>query len=56
MVAVSLRNLHKRFGPVSVLDGIDLEVPEGSIYGLLDLNGAGKATLLRVLMGLEQFT
>ncbi len=51
MPAVSLRHLSKWFGRLTVLDGIDLEVPEGSIYGLLGLNGAGKTTLLRVLMG-----
>ena len=51
MAAVSLRNLHKRFGHLTVLEGIDLDVPLGSIFGLLGLNGAGKTTLLRILMG-----
>ena len=51
MLAVSLEHLEKRFGALSVLDGIDLAVPAGSIYGLLGLNGAGKTTLLRILMG-----
>lgn len=51
MPAISLRGLSKRFGSVTVLEGIDLEVPSGSIYGLLGLNGAGKTTLLRLLMG-----
>ena len=51
MTAISLRGLRKRFGALPVLDGIDLEVPEGSVYGLLGLNGAGKTTLLRLLMG-----
>jgi ABC-2 type transport system ATP-binding protein len=51
MTAVSLSNLRKRFGRLTVLDGLDLDVPEGSIYGLLGLNGAGKTTLLRILMG-----
>ena len=51
MSAVSLEGLRKNFGSVQMLDGIDLEVPAGSIYGLLGLNGAGKTTLLRLLMG-----
>lgn len=51
MLAVSLRHLQKRFGSLTVLDGIDLDVPAGSIFGLLGLNGAGKTTLLRILMG-----
>jgi len=51
MLAVSLHGLRKRIGSVEVLDGIDLDVPQGSICGLLGLNGAGKTTLLRLLMG-----
>jgi ABC-2 type transport system ATP-binding protein len=38
-----------RFGDVTALDGVDLEVKRGSIYGLLGPNGAGKTTLIRVL-------
>jgi len=51
MLAVSVRDLSKRFGPIPVLDKISLDVPAGSIYGLLGVNGSGKTTLLRLLMG-----
>jgi ABC-2 type transport system ATP-binding protein len=50
--AVTTRGLVKRFGPVSALDGLDLQVPERAVYVLVGPNGAGKSTLLRVLMGL----
>lgn len=51
MPAVEIAHLTKRFGTLSVLDGIDLDVPAGSIFSLLGLNGAGKTTLLRILLG-----
>jgi len=43
--------LSRSFGKVRAVDGIDLEVPRGSIYGFLGRNGAGKTTTLRMLMG-----
>jgi ABC-2 type transport system ATP-binding protein len=45
-------NLKKAFRGREVLRGLDLSVPQGSVYGLLGLNGAGKTTTLRVLTGL----
>ncbi len=48
-LAVSVKGLVKRFGDVVALDGIDLEVPTGSVLGLLGPNGAGKTTTVRVL-------
>ena len=48
-LAVHVRGLVKRFGDVVALDGIDLEVPVGSVLGLLGPNGAGKTTTVRVL-------
>lgn len=48
--------LSKRFGSTVVLDGLDLGVPEGSIYGLLGPNGAGKSTALQILMNIRQPT
>jgi len=44
--------LSKRFGKVNAVDGIDLEVPQGSAFGLLGTNGAGKTTTIRMLLGL----
>jgi ABC-2 type transport system ATP-binding protein len=47
--AVDARGLVKRFGETVALDGVDLQVPHGAIYGLLGPNGAGKTTAVRVL-------
>ena len=49
---IQVSGLHKRFGKLEVLKGLDLEVPAGSIFGFLGLNGAGKTTLIRILLGL----
>lgn len=50
--AVTTAGLVKRFGDVTALDGLDLQVPEGAVYVLVGPNGAGKTTLLRLLMNL----
>jgi len=47
--AVSVRGLVKRFGSVTALNGIDLDVPRGMIFAILGPNGAGKTTLMRIL-------
>jgi ABC-2 type transport system ATP-binding protein len=47
--AVHAEGLRKAFGATKALDGLDLEVPEGTILGLLGPNGAGKTTAVRVL-------
>src|SRR5712691_2735310 len=47
--AIIVEGLAKRFGEVVALDGIDFEVPAGSVFGLLGPNGAGKTTAVRVL-------
>jgi len=50
---IQAHGLRKRFGPTVALDGIDLEVPEGSILGVLGPNGAGKTTAVRILTTLS---
>jgi ABC-type multidrug transport system ATPase subunit len=51
-LAVRTRGLTKRFGAQTVVDHIDLEVPQGSVYGFLGPNGSGKTTTIRMLLGL----
>ena len=48
---VRARRLLKRFGAVTVVDGIDLRVPRGGCFGLLGPNGAGKTTTIRMVLG-----
>ena len=50
--AVTADDLVKRFGDRRVVDGVDIRVPTGSIYGVLGPNGAGKTTTLRMLLGI----
>ncbi len=51
MAAIELSNVVKRFGSITAVDGLDLEVPEGICLGLLGPNGAGKSTTMRLLTG-----
>ena len=51
MAAIELRGVVKRFGPITAVDGLDLDVPEGICLGLLGPNGAGKSTTMRLLTG-----
>ncbi len=50
--AISSAGLTKRFGKQLVVDGVDLHVPAGSVYGFLGPNGSGKTTTIRLLLGL----
>ena len=50
--AISTRKLTRKFGDFTAVDSIDLDVPEGALYGFLGLNGAGKSTTIRMLCGL----
>ncbi|MGH8827034.1 MAG: ABC transporter ATP-binding protein, partial [Jiangellaceae bacterium] len=50
--AIVTHGLTKRFGHQAAVDGIDLEVPAGSVYGFLGPNGSGKTTTIRMLLGL----
>ena len=51
-LAIEARGLVKRFDGFTAVDGVDLSVPEGAIYGVLGPNGAGKTTTLRMLLGI----
>lgn len=51
-MAVEIEGLHKRFGHVHALRGLDLHVPGGQVTGFLGPNGAGKTTTIRILLGL----
>jgi ABC-2 type transport system ATP-binding protein len=50
--AIQFSDVHKRFGPLQALGGIDLAVARGEFFGLLGPNGAGKTTLINILAGL----
>ncbi|MFP5022288.1 ABC transporter ATP-binding protein [Pseudonocardia phyllosphaerae] len=54
--AVATHALTKRFGRVVAVDGVDLEIPAGSRFGLLGPNGSGKTTIVRMLLGLVHAT
>ncbi|HWU02713.1 MAG TPA: ATP-binding cassette domain-containing protein, partial [Novosphingobium sp.] len=51
-LVIEARGLVKRFDGMVAVDGVDLSVPEGAIYGVLGPNGAGKTTSLRMLLGI----
>ena len=51
---VDARQLHKRFGKTTVLQDIELQVPEGSVFALIGTNGAGKTTTMRTLVNILQ--
>jgi ABC-2 type transport system ATP-binding protein len=50
--AVKIEKIHKRFGQLDALKGIDLTIEQGEFFGLLGPNGAGKSTLINILAGL----
>lgn len=52
MDIVTTHHLTKRYGPRVVLDGLDLRVPEGCVYGFLGPNGSGKSTTMKMLLSL----
>ena len=51
---LNIYNLHKGFGDKNVLNGINLDIKEGSIFGLVGVNGSGKSTLLRCISGVYE--
>jgi ABC-2 type transport system ATP-binding protein len=56
MTVIEVRELAKRFGPATVVDGLSFAVGAGTVTGFLGPNGAGKTTTLRMLLGLVQPT
>jgi lipooligosaccharide transport system ATP-binding protein len=52
-VVIRLDGLTKKFDDLVAVDGVDLEIPRGEIYGLLGPNGAGKTTIIRMVGGLS---
>ncbi|MGZ6300362.1 MAG: ABC transporter ATP-binding protein [Candidatus Limnocylindria bacterium] len=54
MNAIATQKLSKRYGATVALDGLDLTIPEGEVYGYLGPNGAGKTTTIRLLLGLHR--
>jgi len=53
---VSLRNVTKRIGGKTIIDGLTFDVPRGEIFGFLGPNGAGKTTTIRMMVGLMSIT
>lgn len=53
-LALATHSVTKRYGPRTVLDGIDLRVPDGAVYLLVGANGAGKSTTFKLAMNLER--
>lgn len=51
-LAVDIKKLTKKYGEITALNGCDLQVNEGELFGLLGVNGAGKTTLIKTLCGL----
>ncbi len=53
-VLIDAKNLSKSFGDVRAVDGVDLRIPAGEIYGLVGSDGAGKTTTMRLVVGALQ--
>src|SRR5690625_3669353 len=56
MSILKTENLTKRFGTVTALDGVNIEVNKGEVYGFIGPNGAGKSTTIRILLGILKAT
>ena len=52
MNAIEIRNLSKNFGPKQAVNGLNMTVPEGAIYGFIGENGSGKSTTEKIICGL----
>ncbi len=56
MAQVTVRNLRKSFGPIEVIHGVDVDIPDGGFVVLVGPSGCGKSTLLRMIAGLESIS
>jgi len=56
MGVLEIKQLYKRFGNHEVLKGMDMDVPEHSIFGFVGQNGAGKTTTMKIVLGLLEST
>ena len=52
MAPLQIKNLHKQFGELKVLSGLDLEISSGGIFAVLGPNGSGKTTLIKCILGM----
>ena len=52
MTALEVKNFSKSFGDIKAVDDISFDIPENSIFGLLGRNGAGKTTIIRMMMNI----
>ncbi len=51
---ITANDVRKQYGTVTALDGLSLEIPDGTTFGVLGTNGAGKTTLFKLLVGLDR--
>src|SRR5690606_32458230 len=56
MSILKVTNLKKRFGKFTALDGVNMEVKKGEVFGFIGPNGAGKSTTIRILLGMLKAT
>jgi len=56
VAAVTISQVHKSYGNLQALSGVDFTIPQGSFFGLLGPNGAGKSTLINIMAGLTHVT
>ncbi len=53
---IRARGVHKHYGPIHAVDGVDLDIRSGELYGLIGHNGAGKSTMFKMMLGLIPLT